>query len=72
MQSYVNGKVPGVRGIIQRSDWIVSSGGRAPQYSHGGWMPKMTMAKITDGTSKTILAGDKLVHVSQYAGEHSC
>jgi prepilin-type processing-associated H-X9-DG protein len=31
-------------------------------------MIKMTMAKITDGTSKTILAGDKWVPTDLYAG----
>jgi prepilin-type N-terminal cleavage/methylation domain-containing protein/prepilin-type processing-associated H-X9-DG protein len=67
-QKDTGGKVPLIRGVIQRCDWVVASGARVPQYSHGGWMPKMTFAKITDGTSKTILAGDKFVHVSQYAG----
>ena len=59
------GQIPNFRGIIQRSDWLlgVNSG------SHIGFMKKMTYAKITDGTSKTMLAGDKWVHSSLYLGD---
>jgi prepilin-type processing-associated H-X9-DG protein len=32
-------------------------------------MKKMTYAKITDGTSKTMLAADKWVHYSLYLGD---
>ncbi len=52
------------RGIIQRGDWIPIP---APG-SHVGFMGKMTDAKITDGTSKTLLVSEKWVHTSQYLG----
>jgi prepilin-type N-terminal cleavage/methylation domain-containing protein/prepilin-type processing-associated H-X9-DG protein len=55
-----------IRGIIPRSDWISTE--NLPHYRHGGWGGKMTFAKITDGTSKTILAGEKWVNASLYAG----
>jgi prepilin-type N-terminal cleavage/methylation domain-containing protein/prepilin-type processing-associated H-X9-DG protein len=60
-------KVPPVkfRGIIQRSDWIAFP---APGL-HLGYMGKMTDAKITDGTSKTILVSEKWVHSSLYQGD---
>lgn len=55
------------RGIIQRCDWRTSStlpaGG-----THLGFTKKMTFAKITDGTSKTLLAGEKRVQSSKYEG----
>jgi prepilin-type N-terminal cleavage/methylation domain-containing protein/prepilin-type processing-associated H-X9-DG protein len=63
---YEAGKTPIFRGIIQRSDWVAAS--PLTNGYHIGFMPKMTYAKITDGTSKTMLAGDKWVHVSQYLG----
>jgi prepilin-type N-terminal cleavage/methylation domain-containing protein/prepilin-type processing-associated H-X9-DG protein len=51
------------RGIIQRTDWFVPNppsalpeGGR-----HHGFTKKMTFAKITDGTSKTLLLSEKWV-----------
>lgn len=50
------------RGIIQRGDWIPIP---APG-SHVGFMGKMTDAKITDGSSKTILVAEKWVHFSLY------
>jgi prepilin-type N-terminal cleavage/methylation domain-containing protein/prepilin-type processing-associated H-X9-DG protein len=56
---------PKFRGVIQRSDWDW----RPAQRRHRGFMTKMTTAKITDGTSKTFLAGEKWVHVTQYQGD---
>jgi prepilin-type N-terminal cleavage/methylation domain-containing protein/prepilin-type processing-associated H-X9-DG protein len=61
------GQVPTFRGIVQRSDWLPLP---APGH-HIGFMVKMTFAKITDGTSKTILAADKWVHTSVYSGNPS-
>jgi len=57
------------RGIIQRSDWqtflpppaALPAGGR-----HHGFFKKMTFAKITDGSSKTLLVSEKWVHPSIY------
>lgn len=51
------------RGIIQRGDWQISGGGK-----HVGFMKKVSFAQITDGASKTLLAGEKWVHSSAYAG----
>jgi prepilin-type N-terminal cleavage/methylation domain-containing protein/prepilin-type processing-associated H-X9-DG protein len=48
------------RGIIQRGDWLPIP---APG-EHVGFMLKMTDAKITDGTSKTILVSEKWVHAT--------
>lgn len=58
------GSTPVFRGIIQRCDWLYTP---APG-KHLGFMVKMTFAKITDGTSKTLLAADKWVHNSLYDG----
>ncbi len=53
------------RGIFQRCDWRpnpnVAGGG-----THLGFTVKMTMAKITDGTSKTMMAGEKRVPPNHY------
>jgi prepilin-type N-terminal cleavage/methylation domain-containing protein/prepilin-type processing-associated H-X9-DG protein len=63
---YAAGKLPKFRGIIQRTDWFDSpSPGK-----HVGWGVKMTFAKIDDGASKTMLAGEKWVHVSNYSGSY--
>ena len=56
------------RGIIQRADWKpVNSGTFAPGI-HIGFAIKMTMAKITDGTSKTLLVAEKRLPPSLYGG----
>lgn len=63
---FVAGKIPKFRGIIQRTDWFDSpSPGR-----HVGWGVKMTVAKINDGASKTMLAAEKWIHVSKYLGSY--
>ena len=58
------------RGIIQRTDWQVVPvspfnplGGRI-----GGFGVKMTFSKITDGSSKTLLIGEKRLRPSEYQG----
>jgi prepilin-type N-terminal cleavage/methylation domain-containing protein/prepilin-type processing-associated H-X9-DG protein len=58
------------RGIIQRTDWVPlpitpfnPDGGRK-----AGFGVKLAMAKITDGTSKTLLASEKRLRPSEYAG----
>jgi len=64
LESVSSGRSPVFRGIIQRGDWIpLPAPGR-----HVGFQQKMTVAKITDGTTKTILASEKWVHVSQRDG----
>ena len=50
------------RGIIQRSDWKITP---VPA-QHVGFMQTMTFAKITDGTSKTLLVAEKRVAPSLY------
>lgn len=65
---YRNGKVV-FRGIIQRGDWIHHAANVTPPGGkHVGYMTKMTYAKIIDGTSKTMLASEKWVHVTLYTG----
>jgi prepilin-type N-terminal cleavage/methylation domain-containing protein/prepilin-type processing-associated H-X9-DG protein len=58
----VLGKPIQFRGIFQRVDWSSLDG------THIGFTQKMTMAKITDGTSNTLLASEKWVHQNYYAG----
>jgi prepilin-type N-terminal cleavage/methylation domain-containing protein/prepilin-type processing-associated H-X9-DG protein len=61
------------RGIIQRTDWQIflpppaslPEGGR-----HHGFTKKMTFAKITDGTSKTMFAAEKWVPPAFYDGSN--
>jgi len=66
---FMAGQTPKFRGIIQRSDWATAADGLTPPgYHHIGYMVKMTPAKITDGTSKTILATEKWVHSSIHDG----
>ncbi|HVT28199.1 MAG TPA: DUF1559 domain-containing protein [Lacipirellulaceae bacterium] len=55
------------RGVIQRGDWVATA--PAPLYRHIGYMVKMTDAKITDGTSKTMMVSEKWVHVTLYQGD---
>ncbi len=62
-----NGRVPKFRGVIQRSDWIASTVIKPGR--HIGFMPKMTFSKITDGSSKTMVAAEKWVHSSQTQGD---
>ena len=57
---------PVFRGVIQRGDYFVGS--NAATTRHIGYMIKMTDAKITDGTSHTILVGEKWVHVTKTLG----
>lgn len=57
-------QIPKFRGIIQRTDW---SSDPLPG-RHRGWGVKMTFAKINDGSSKTMLAAEKWVHVGNYSG----
>jgi prepilin-type N-terminal cleavage/methylation domain-containing protein/prepilin-type processing-associated H-X9-DG protein len=62
-----DGLAPLFRGIIQRGDFVPPGIG-FPSGKHLGFMVKMTFAKITDGSSKTLLAADKWVHNSLYDG----
>ncbi|MEX2091340.1 MAG: DUF1559 domain-containing protein [Pirellulales bacterium] len=54
------------RGIIQRTDWTVNFSGGGSK--HTGFTVKMTFAKITDGSSKTLLAAEKRLRPSEYSG----
>ncbi len=62
------GQMPKFRGIIQRTDWIVSRDSAPPPWRHSGFGVKMTFAKINDGASKTMMASEKWVHVNKYLG----
>src|SRR5204863_8111901 len=59
------GTRPLFRGVIQRGDWYVKD---AATSRHIGYMVKMTDAKITDGTSKTLLVSEKWVHATKTLG----
>jgi prepilin-type N-terminal cleavage/methylation domain-containing protein/prepilin-type processing-associated H-X9-DG protein len=59
-----DGLRPVFRGIIQRSDWLaVPVPGK-----HIGYFTKLSFAKVSDGTSKTLLASEKWVHNSLFEG----
>jgi prepilin-type N-terminal cleavage/methylation domain-containing protein/prepilin-type processing-associated H-X9-DG protein len=53
-----NGENPVYRGVIQRCDWDV--------FKHRGFTRHVTMAKVTDGTSKTMVVGEKRLRPSKY------
>jgi prepilin-type N-terminal cleavage/methylation domain-containing protein/prepilin-type processing-associated H-X9-DG protein len=58
-----------IRGVIQRVDWVPQLGPNKPYPGdHLGWMTKMTVAKITDGTSKTMMVSEKWLHSTQNEG----
>ncbi|MFO0791586.1 MAG: DUF1559 domain-containing protein [Pirellulales bacterium] len=63
-----SGQLGKARGVIQRCDWVTSADGLAPPWRHIGFMVKMTNAKITDGTSKTMLATEKWVPTALHDG----
>jgi prepilin-type processing-associated H-X9-DG protein len=67
----VSSSVPPVqfRGIIQRTDWqpIAAPSPQAPG-RHLRFTKKMTIAKIADGASKTLLVSEKWVHKNLYQG----
>jgi prepilin-type N-terminal cleavage/methylation domain-containing protein len=51
------------RGVIQRTDWKHDA---RPQPVHLGFTKKMTFAKITDGSSNTLLLAEKRLSPSKY------
>jgi prepilin-type processing-associated H-X9-DG protein len=64
--SIVNGAVPPVqfRGIFQRVDWQrVPAPGK-----HLGYTKRISIPKITDGSSKTLLVSEKWIHPNVYEG----
>jgi prepilin-type N-terminal cleavage/methylation domain-containing protein/prepilin-type processing-associated H-X9-DG protein len=56
------GKPIQFRGVIQRVDW------NSLERKHMGFTEKMTMQRITDGTSNTLLASEKWVFASYAQG----
>lgn len=58
------GRKPLFRGVIQRGDWIPLP----PPGRNGGYYQKGTMAKVVDGTSNTMLIGEKHVFAGQIDG----
>lgn len=62
------GKPVQFRGIIQRTDWLpILNGPQAPGRDLG-FTKEMTMARISDGTSNTMLASEKWVNQNFYQG----
>jgi prepilin-type processing-associated H-X9-DG protein len=62
------GKPVQFRGIIQRTDWqAIPSGPQAPGRDLG-FTNEMTIARISDGTSNTLLASEKWVSPTYYGG----
>jgi len=62
----VNSSAPPVqfRGIIQRVDWVrVPAPGK-----HLGFTKKISIAKVIDGTTKTMLVSEKWIHPNKYDG----
>jgi prepilin-type N-terminal cleavage/methylation domain-containing protein len=59
-----SGAVFNYRGIFQRCDWKPNNTGGGG--THLGFTKKCTMQKITDGTSKTMMVGEKRVPTSHY------
>jgi len=59
-----SGKPLKYRGVIQRTDWDIN----ATPHRHNGFTAKITFAKITDGTSKTMVIGEKYVPPAFYEG----
>jgi prepilin-type processing-associated H-X9-DG protein len=53
-----SGDTPIYRGVIQRCDWDV--------FKHRGFTKNISMAKVTDGTSKTLVIGEKRLRPSKY------
>jgi prepilin-type N-terminal cleavage/methylation domain-containing protein/prepilin-type processing-associated H-X9-DG protein len=56
------GKPAQYRGVIQRTDWNID----VTPHRHNGFTSKITFAKIPDGTSKTIVIGEKYVPPAFY------
>ena len=52
-------------GIVQRCDWRAFAANH-PSNFHLGFTKKITFAKITDGTSRTIWVGEKRLRPSEY------
>src|SRR4029079_16053963 len=61
---FASGQTLTFRGIFQRCDWKPATSG--PGGTHLGFTKKMTVAKITDGTSKTMMVGEKRVPPTRY------
>jgi prepilin-type N-terminal cleavage/methylation domain-containing protein/prepilin-type processing-associated H-X9-DG protein len=65
-QSTVNSAVPPVqyRGILQRVDWV-----RLPAPGkHLGFTKRISISKVVDGTTKTLLVSEKWIHPNVYEG----
>ena len=59
------GKPLKYRGIIQRCDWSINIG--SPQFNRSsGFTAKVSVAKVPDGTSKTLLVTEKWVYPPNY------
>ncbi|TWT47546.1 DUF1559 family PulG-like putative transporter [Botrimarina hoheduenensis] len=56
------------RGIIQRTDWTLALTASPPQGRESGFGLKMTFAKITDGSSKTMFIAEKWLPTEFHGG----
>jgi prepilin-type processing-associated H-X9-DG protein len=56
------------RGIIQRADWAPPGNNNVPPGNHRGFAKTVSFAKVTDGSSKTLIASEKRVVPSLYEG----
>jgi prepilin-type N-terminal cleavage/methylation domain-containing protein/prepilin-type processing-associated H-X9-DG protein len=56
------GKPAQYRGVIQRTDWDIDANPR----QNNGFTAKITFAKIPDGSSKTVVIGEKFVPPALY------
>ncbi len=56
----------GFRGVISRSSYLVEEGSRGAKVTLLGY-PRITFAKITDGTSKTAVITEKRLNPSRYS-----
>jgi prepilin-type N-terminal cleavage/methylation domain-containing protein len=63
------GKPVQFRGVVQRADWqYVPPGSPSSPGVHRNFTKRMTLEKITDGTSKTLVVSEKWVHTQLYDG----
>ena len=54
------------RGVIQRTDYFIQGSGASMEGRTGGAGIRMTFAKITDGSSKTAIVGEKWLPLEFY------
>jgi prepilin-type N-terminal cleavage/methylation domain-containing protein/prepilin-type processing-associated H-X9-DG protein len=58
------------RGVVQRIDWLLNSYDNPTSGTHTGYDSKTTFAKISDGTSKTMLIAEKFLPSQFLSGDY--